>query len=150
MSSVSFRERFLNNVMWTESCWIWMLSENHHGYGQHEGQGAHRTSWELHRGVIPEGMLVLHKCDNRLCVNPAHLYLGTPKDNTQDMIRKGRNSNTVPAIRKANTKLTDTQVAEIRRKYEEGDVPQRSLAKEYNVSVSRISELVRCIDRLPA
>ena len=78
-----------------KDCWEWKASVNSvHGYGQIGYQGsmlrAHRVAWMLVRGPIPKGLCVLHKCDNRKCVNPYHLWLGTLKDNTQDMMRKGR------------------------------------------------------------
>ncbi len=89
-------ERFWKHVHKTDSCWLWTASVNDKGYGQlFVGVGksplrAHRVSWELHRGLIPIGLLVLHHCDNPPCVRPDHLFLGTYKDSTQDMISKGR------------------------------------------------------------
>lgn len=91
-------ERFWKNVEreGPDDCWLW--SGNSNGvYGllyrhPHDGgrTGAHRFSYEMHHGPIPEGMLVLHKCDTPLCVNPAHLRVGTPKENMADMDAKGR------------------------------------------------------------
>jgi hypothetical protein len=77
-------------------CWLWDSAVNNKGYGlifnsdPDKERQAHRVSWRLHRGEIPTGMCVLHRCDVPLCVNQNHLFLGTMKDNTQDMIKKGR------------------------------------------------------------
>lgn len=73
-------------------CWLWIGGVSYPpGYGRMtRGQYAHRVSYEIHRGKIPVGMHVLHRCDNRLCVNPDHLFLGTQSDNMRDMMAKGR------------------------------------------------------------
>lgn len=83
----------------TESgCWLWLRSLTAKGYGKFGDRYrkiwhlAHRISWELHHGHIPDGMMVLHKCDVRCCVNPDHLFLGTAADNLHDMVAKGRRS----------------------------------------------------------
>lgn len=81
-------------------CWEWLLGKDRVGYGRLKIQlgsrsafrfsSAHRYAWELWRGPIPDGMNVLHKCDNRACCNPDHLFLGTQQDNMRDMHAKGR------------------------------------------------------------
>lgn len=93
----SLRDRFFRHVEKTDSCWFWTGSKSRKGYGQIQSgrRGgrpllAHRVSWELHFGNIPNQMFVLHQCDTANCVNPSHLFLGTAKDNALDMSQKKR------------------------------------------------------------
>ena len=109
-------------------CHIWSgtISRN---YGYFEHRGAHRVAWELaNKRPVPKGMWVLHKCDCPSCVNPAHLYLGTAKDNSRDMVVRNR----------ARTKLTQKQVAEILKFPPHADY-RRYLAKLYGVTVPTIT-----------
>ena len=91
---ISIRDRFFSKVEKTKSCWLWVGAKTGNGYGAIKVNGkmrpAHRVSYELHLGPIPDGLIVLHKCDNPGCVRPMHLRAGTHKDNTADMIRKNR------------------------------------------------------------
>lgn len=102
---------------------------------------AHRVAWRLVNGPIPEGMWVLHHCDNPSCVNPKHLFLGTPKDNAQDMIKKGRQGDN-RGENAGGAKLTAEDVRAIRREYARGGVTQRALARRYGVSKGSIWYIV--------
>ena len=90
-------ERFWKYTRKTKTCWIWTAATLR-GYGMFGRQcggkketfSAHRFSYELHKVKIPKGMLVCHSCDNPSCVNPDHLWIGTPRDNQLDMVKKGR------------------------------------------------------------
>ena len=87
----SLKDRFWEKVNKTNECWEWIAGKSH-GYGVFWINGkllrAHRVAWSIYNGGIPEGLLVLHKCDNPACVNPDHLFIGTQQDNVDDMITK--------------------------------------------------------------
>lgn len=120
MRSLSVSQRFWRATQVSAGCWPWLGRRNQYGYGQlrtgpdsRKKRGrrtvAHRVSWELHFGPIPEGLIVMHSCDNPGCVNPAHLFVGTHQDNYDDMVAKGRRA------RSWVMKLTDDQVRSIRK-----------------------------------
>lgn len=114
----SVSDRFWRKVLKTPDCWAWSGAKQRRGYGCMEttkgvNRSAHRVSWELHFGEIPKGMCVLHKCDNPECTRPDHLFLGTLKDNTKDMISKGRH---LGSGRPKGTRLSPASLESFRRK----------------------------------
>lgn len=121
-----------------DDCWNWTGTCSDKGYGmihrrrleKPTGLRAHRASWLLHRGAIPDGLCVLHRCDNRRCVNPDHLFLGTVADNNADMLAKGR---------QRTAKLSATQVREIKGSPE--SMP--ALARRYGVTLQNIIKIKR-------
>lgn len=123
-------------------CWIWTGAKNKAGYGQiwYEGKmvGVHCLVYQQHKGEIPKGKCVLHKCDNPPCCNPEHLKLGTNQDNMDDKVRKGRHVSPKGETHGCS-RLSDKQVIEIRSRTES----QRHLAKEYGVHQTLISLIKR-------
>lgn len=150
----SLEERFWSKVDTTstpDGCWLWKGSHNKKlGYGilslpcGEKGLQrqflAHRIGFILQYGPIPPGLWVLHKppCVNRLCVR--HIYLGTPEDNTYDMVSLGR---ATMGAQNAKAKLTDQDAAAIRAVYTGARGEQAALARQYHVSPSRISDILR-------
>ena len=100
---------------------------------------AHRVSWTLEHGEIPAGMCVCHHCDNRRCVRPDHLFLGTAKDNMQDMVKKGRATKANRGSGNGMAKLTEEQVYEIREVSKYGDL--KRLGEKFGVSKSSMYEI---------
>lgn len=93
------QDRFWQHVAKSEGCWEWTGANSGRGYGRvgvdgGKTTGAHRVSWEMHYGPVPDGCSVLHRCDNRPCVRPDHLFLGDKLANMADMVAKGRAGHT--------------------------------------------------------
>lgn len=125
-------------------CLEWQLCRNKDGYGRVMSQqtnSAHRLAYLLTKGSIPPGMCVCHSCDNRACVEPQHLHLGTHDDNMRDMVVRGRHV-PKPGVLNGQSKLNDQTVVEIRRHHREG-ASQSALAKQFGVCQATISYVVR-------
>ena len=95
ITNETFVERFWSKIdKQSEGCWEWVAGKQRQGYGQIEYKGrrflAHRLAYLLHYGALEQNLCICHKCDNKACCNPKHLFMGTQKDNTQDCINKGR------------------------------------------------------------
>lgn len=152
-----FFSRFL--VDGVSGCWNWTGAPTSHGYGviageingkRHVPKGqqilAHRASWLIHRGEIPDseeahGTVVMHKCDNRLCVNPDHLVLGTQADNVRDMIAKGRKvSGTPSGVNHWRSSITDQSDIDLIRGTERNT---KALAERFGVHVCTIKRIRR-------
>lgn len=118
--SVPVDERFWAKVLKADgdSCWEWQGCRDAEGYGYvgicRQVRRAHRVAWELTHGPIAEGLFVCHRCDNPPCVNPAHLFLGTPADNVADMMAKGRGPIITPPVRKISDEMVAKTLAHLR------------------------------------
>jgi hypothetical protein len=123
-------------------CWLWSSSRWQSGYGRFKLKGkhhvAHRFAWYLKHGVYST-LCVLHRCDNPSCVRPSHLREGTNKENTEDMMRKGRHAGGKGETH-GNAKLTDVEVLEIRK--QAGGVSQAALARRFGVGQPQISKIL--------
>lgn len=129
---------FWDKVVKTNDCWNWIAYKDSKGYGKFNFNGrttrTHRVSWILNFGD-PGKMCVLHKCDNRSCVNPDHLFLGTYEDNNKDRNDKERQAKgSVIGI----SKLTEKDIPIIRKRIANGET-YRSIAKDYHISHVQIS-----------
>ena len=126
-TGVTFKHKSLEQRFWPkvdksnpDGCWLWTGATNRQGYG-HLGPTtdapftvlAHRLSYIMHQGPIPDGMFGCHRCDNKLCVRPDHIFLGTPKDNTQDMVRKGR-QRFIANLPLSTPRLTRQEISDIK------------------------------------
>lgn len=129
-------------------CWEWTAARNAGGYGVCRLLGdnlAHRSSWRLHFGEIPPGLVICHHCDNPPCVNPSHLFVGTRADNSADMVAKDRASR-LRNERSPRARLTNAQVAEIRFRWSRGESAP-TLGPEFGVHPATVSRIVRGLAR---
>src|SRR5580704_5089112 len=145
MSTETFSRHW--NLVAARECWEWAGSRHpRRGYGQVTNDGktakAHRVMWRLTYGAIPDGLHVLHRCDNPPCINPAHLFLGTNADNVADRVRKGRSSRASVnrGEKNALAKLTWNKIAEIRVMLADG-VSGKDIAEVYKISRSVVSNI---------
>ena len=137
----SVQKVFWYKIEKTKDCWNWTGRLDKDGYGISSRGGktikAHRYSWVLHFGEIKKEHWVLHKCDNRRCVNPRHLFLGDSRININDMMSKGRS---LRGSRNHQSKLTESQVRKIRALA--GKEIQSKIARRFGVTQSMISKII--------
>lgn len=133
--SDSDSKRLWENVRKMDSCWVWTGARTKDGYGKMKAidkvYSVHRLSWMIHKGKIPAGMNVLHRCDNPPCINPDHLWIGTTKDNVADKVAKKRHGF---GMGNPPAKLNDSQVLEIREVYSKSHPSISSTARKYKIS----------------
>lgn len=144
-----------------DECWLWRTAVDRYGYGQFHmnrtNNRAHRMAFQLAVRLLASNELALHRCDVPACCNPAHLFPGSAKDNSDDMIRKGRSrsprgddhyTRRRPDLvrrgeKSANSKVTAEQVMTMRSEYQRGGVKQKDLAVKYGISKQQASLILR-------
>lgn len=139
-------ERLCDKAALQDDCLLWTVAADKDGYGAFQLNRtttcrAHRVAFVLANKRLPDG-LVRHTCDKPACVNPEHLVDGTPKQNTQDMIARGRRPSTA-GEKNANAKLTAEDVRQIREQHAAGGISQAALGRKYKVDPSLINHIVR-------
>ena len=142
--------RFLEKYQVDDNgCWIWTSATLGNAAGDLYpviwiGDGktdyAHRTSYRLFNGDIPDGYCVCHKCDTPLCVNPSHLFVGTHRDNSQDAVRKGRHAY---GERNGGAKISLITASDIKELYQSGEGTHRGIAKKFGISKTQVGRIVR-------
>lgn len=139
---IPVKDRLLaNHAVDVNGCWIWLRGKTRDGYGVlGDGRGkqlrAHRASYEVFVGPVADGLLVCHRCDTPLCINPAHLFTGSPQENMSDMVAKGRKPKTIPKKQKVSDAERET-IKTLRRQ----GATLKELASQYGVSFQTISAI---------
>lgn len=150
--------KFWHQVVKSDTCWEWQGDHTANGYGRLTVRGqrvvAHRHSWEMHFGPIPDGMIVCHHCDNPPCIRPDHLFLGSHQDNMADAANKGRMRQGAlrrlidhpgAVLRGSDcpwAKLTEAQVQELRSRYAAGGITQKQLAEDYALHPMTVFQII--------
>lgn len=134
-----------------DSCWLWTAHVNTSGYGQISDDNgklklASRIIYEIYNGAIPDGLLVLHTCDNPQCVNPNHLFVGTQFDNMRDMMKKGRGVMRKGHARHPRRKVSKEDIGRIKQLYKEG-MYQKDIAILFAIHQASVSRIV--LDKNP-
>lgn len=152
-ATTPIEERFWSKVdkKSDSECWLWIGAKNRRGYGVlGSGRranattiGAHRISYQIHYGDIPDDYVVMHKCDNPSCVNPNHLAAGTNWDNVHDMVKKNRHPK---GKHHGRAILTPEKVKEIKHRYKTEKISYRQLADEYQINHSQIYRIMNGIN----
>jgi hypothetical protein len=126
-------------------CWLWTAAIGGDGYGRVSRGGihwrAHRLAWDMEHGPVPDGLDVCHRCDNRACVNPDHLFLGTRAENLSDMTSKGRRAALI-GDRAPGRKLCEAQVAAILSRLRSGE-RRSDVARAYGVSWDAVGDIAK-------
>lgn len=136
------KAKLIGKIKKINGCWEWQGSRNKKGYGhlsyKRKVELAHRISWLMFKGKIPNDMKVCHKCDNPPCINPSHLFLGSQKENVKDMFQKKRKIH--EGINHPGAKLTNENIKEIRKLLREGKT-QQYIADKYNISNGHVGSI---------
>jgi predicted XRE-type DNA-binding protein len=149
MRQRDFDARFWENVDKTGDCWLWKGKvDRRTGYGyitvDHESVSTHRLSYEVYYNAkVPEGLMVIHSCNTRRCINPLHLRVGTHLDNMKDMVECGHSCK---GEKNGNAVLTESDVQEIKVHFLKRDLSQRKIANKFGVSISTVKDIAsgRC------